>query len=123
MATVKINNKKYPIKPGLNATRIFCKKIGWELHNFDSNIKNLLPDGQEISFEQMEVIALLALSCIESGLRLENRGDEFDLEIDHIIDWFGSSPEAIQSFFDEFAGSLPTENDIRKNSRPPKVKK
>ena len=88
---IKIADKTFSIKFGMNALRIFCKRTG-------KNLNDLQTLGQGMSLDEA---CHLILSGIEDGSR--KAGQDFELTVDELSDLLDEDFDALSRAMDIFS--------------------
>ena len=112
---VILNGNDYPIRFGMNALRIYCKKTNTSLQDLDKL-------GQDISLDDA---CQLILAGLQDGARVA--GKDFDLTIEYIADILDEDFEAMQKCFDifgeQFSAKFNDEGNEKEAKKTPQNKK
>ena len=112
---VILNGKDYPIRFGMNALRIYCKRTKTSLQDLDKL-------GQDISLDDA---CQLILAGLQDGARVA--GKDFDLTIEDIADILDEDFEALQKCFDvfgeQFSAKFKDEGNEKEEKKTPQKKK
>jgi hypothetical protein len=105
---VILNKKDFPIRFGMNALRIYCKKTNTSLQDLDKL-------GQDISLDNA---CQLILAGLQDGARVA--GKDFDLTVEDIADILDDDMEALQKCFDVFAEQFSAKFEPKGNEKEEK---
>ena len=105
---VILNKKDFPIRFGMNALRIYCKKTNTSLQDLDKL-------GQDISLDNA---CQLILAGLQDGARVA--GKDFDLTVEDIADILDDDMEALQKCFDVFADQFAAKFEQKGNEKEEK---
>ena len=112
---VILNGKDYPIRFGMNALRIYCKRTNTSLQDLDKL-------GEGISLDDA---CQLILSGLQDGARVA--GKDFDLTVESIADILDEDFEALQKCFDvfgeQFSAKFKEEGNEKEEKKTPQNKK
>jgi len=112
---VILNGKDYPIRFGMNALRIYCKRTNTSLQDLDKL-------GQDISLDDA---CQLIIAGLQDGARVA--GKDFDLTIEDIADILDEDFEALQKCFDvfgeQFSAKFKDEGNEKEEKKTPQKKK
>jgi len=102
---VILNGKDYPIRFGMNALRIYCKRTNRSLQDLDKL-------GVDMSLDDA---CQLILAGLGDGARVA--GKDFDLTIEDVADILDEDFEALQKCFDVFGEQFSAKFDQKGNEK------
>ena len=112
---VILNGNDYPIRFGMNALRIYCKRTNRSLQDLDKL-------GQDMGLDDA---CQLILAGLQDGARVA--GKDFNLTIEDIGDILDEDFEALQKCFDvfgeQFAAKFKNEGNEKEVKKTPRKKK
>jgi len=112
---VILNKKDFPIRFGMNALRIYCKKTNTSLQDLDKL-------GEDLSLDKA---CQLILAGLQDGARVA--GKDFDLTVEDIADILDDDMEALQKCFDifgeQFSAKFESKGNEKEEKKTPQNKK
>lgn len=88
---VTIQGKEYPIRFGLSVIMQFSRKMNFvKVNDFQNFVESL---DEDLTFDQMEAIAILLQMAVKRGCEEENI--PFELSVNQMVDLFIEDREAI----------------------------
>ena len=112
---VILNGNDYPIRFGMNALRIYCKRTNTSLQELDKL-------GQDISLDDA---CQLILAGLQDGARVA--GKDFTLTVADIADILDEDFDSLQKCFDvfseQFSAKFKDEGNAKKVKKTPRDKK
>jgi|TARA_R100000426_G_C4817462_1_gene109045 hypothetical protein len=105
---VILNKKDFPIRFGMNALRIYCKKTNTSLQDLDKL-------GQDLSLDNA---CQLILAGLQDGARVA--GKQFSLTVEDVADILDDDMDALQKCFDVFSEQFTAKFEQKGNEKEEK---